>query len=99
MGSIDVRPQRPRVAASERPLLNPAIRPWAAGVLAACAVVVAVPGVLFAHQTRADAFDRAVDAPFISSFSDHHVTAYLLARPAASSPLSCCVPSSSSPAC
>jgi undecaprenyl-diphosphatase len=50
-------------------------------VLAACAVIVAVPGVLFAHQTRADAFDRAVDAPFISAFSDHRLTAYWLARP------------------
>ncbi|HEX5189920.1 MAG TPA: phosphatase PAP2 family protein [Streptosporangiaceae bacterium] len=85
MDSTDVRSE-PRLAmAPERPLLSPAARPWAAGVLAACAVIVAVLGVLFAHQTRADAFDRAVDAPFISALGDHHET-YLLARPGSELP-------------
>jgi undecaprenyl-diphosphatase len=84
--STDVRPERSLVAASERPLLSPGFRPWAAGVLAACAAIVAVLGVLFAHQTSADAFDRAVDAPFISAFSDHQVTAFWLARPGSELP-------------
>jgi membrane-associated phospholipid phosphatase len=86
VGSTDVRSERPLVAAAERPLLSPAFRPWAAGILAACAVIVAVLGVLFAHQTRADAFDRAADAPIISAFRDHQATAYWLARPGSELP-------------
>ncbi len=86
MGSTDVRPERPIVAAAERPLLSPAFRSRAAGILAACAVIVAVLGVLFAHQTRADAFDRAADAPIVSAFSDHQATAYWLARPGSELP-------------
>lgn len=78
MKSTDVRPGRPLVAASERPLLSPAIRPWAAWVLAACAVIAPLLGVVFAHQTRADPFDRVVDAPIITAFRDHRVTAYWL---------------------
>jgi undecaprenyl-diphosphatase len=84
--TTDVRSQRPLVADSERPLLSRAARPWAAGVLAACAVIVTVLGVLFAHQSTADAFDRAVDAPFISALGDHQVTAYWLARPGSELP-------------
>ncbi|HEX6934586.1 MAG TPA: hypothetical protein VF162_20750 [Streptosporangiaceae bacterium] len=86
MGGTDVRAERPLAAASERPLLSQAFRPWAAGAIAACAVIVVLLGVLFAHQTRADAFDRAVDAPFISAFSDHQATAYWLARPGSELP-------------
>jgi membrane-associated phospholipid phosphatase len=84
--STDVRSEPRLAAAPERPLLSPAVRPWAVGALAACAVIVAVLGVLFAHQTRADGFDRAVDAPFISGLGDHHVTAYLLVRPGSELP-------------
>jgi membrane-associated phospholipid phosphatase len=84
--STDVRARRPRAAAADRPLLSASVRPRAVAVLAACVVVAAVLGVLFAHQTRADAFDRAVDAPFIRAFAGHQVTAYWLARPGAELP-------------
>jgi membrane-associated phospholipid phosphatase len=84
--STDVRPSPPLAAAPERPLLSPAVRPWAAWVLVACAGIVSLLGLLFAHQTRADAFDRAIDAPFISAFRDHHYTAYLLGRPGSQLP-------------
>jgi membrane-associated phospholipid phosphatase len=51
---------------SGRPLLStgPARR-WAAITLVCCAVVVAVLGVLFAHQSSADGFDRLVDEPVV----------------------------------
>ena len=87
MDSTDVRPSRPRdAAAPERPLLSQAVRPWAAWVLLSCAVIVTVLGALLAHQTRANGFDRAVDAPIIRAFSDHQVTAYLLGRPGSELP-------------
>ena len=54
-----------------RPLLAPPARPWAAGLLAGCAILVTVLGVLFAHQTRADWLDHAVDAPFITWAGGH----------------------------
>jgi membrane-associated phospholipid phosphatase len=84
--STDVRPSPPLAAAPERPLLSPAVRRWAAWLLVACVVIVSVLGVLFAHQTRADAFDRAVDGPFINAFRDHHYTAYQLGRPGSQLP-------------
>jgi membrane-associated phospholipid phosphatase len=84
--STDVRPSPPLTAAPERPLLSPAVRLWAAWVLLACAVIVAVLGVLFAHQTRANAFDRAVEAPIIDAFRGHHFTAYWLTRPGSELP-------------
>jgi membrane-associated phospholipid phosphatase len=62
------------------------VRPWAAWVLVTCAVIVPLLGALFAHQTRADAFDRAVDTPIISAFSGHHVIAYWLGRPGSELP-------------
>jgi membrane-associated phospholipid phosphatase len=40
--------------------------------LAGCAVVVAVLGVMFAHQRRADGFDRLVDEPIVSWLGPHH---------------------------
>ena len=87
MDSTDVRQSRPRdAAAPERPLLSQAVRPWAAWVLVACAVIVPVLGALLAHQTRANVFDRAVDAPIIRAFSDHQVTAYWLGRPGSELP-------------
>ena len=86
MDSTDLRPSRPRAAAAERPLLSPAVRPWAAWVLVACAVIVPVLGVLFAHHTRADVFDRAVDTPIINALSGHQVTALWLARPGSELP-------------
>ena len=54
-----------------RPLLAPSARPWAGGLLACCAVLVTGLGVLFAHQTRADWLDRALDAPLITLFGGH----------------------------
>ena len=54
-----------------RPLLAPSARPWAGWLLACCAILVTVLGVLFAHQAKADWLDRAVDAPFITLFGGH----------------------------
>ena len=54
-----------------RPLIASSARPWAGGVLACCAVLVAGLGVLFAHQAQADWLDRAVDAPFITWLGGH----------------------------
>jgi undecaprenyl-diphosphatase len=50
---------------SDRPLLRDRARAPAAGVVAACAVVVVVLGVRYAKQSRAGAFDRAVDGWFV----------------------------------
>jgi membrane-associated phospholipid phosphatase len=52
-----------------RSLLTAAARPWAAGLLAGCALLVAGLGVLFAHHTQAGRLDHAVDAPVISWLS------------------------------
>jgi membrane-associated phospholipid phosphatase len=46
-----------------------------------CALVVVVLGVAFAHQTRADGFDNAVDSPFISLFAGHRWLLPWLAKP------------------
>lgn len=48
-----------------RPLLPGSARPWGGLVVSGCAVLVAVLGVLFAHQGSAGSFDHAVDAPLI----------------------------------
>ena len=64
-----------------RPLLAGAARPWAAGVAAGCVILVAVLGALFAHKTRADSFDSAVDSPIITLFNSHGGLAYRLAYP------------------
>jgi undecaprenyl-diphosphatase len=82
----DVRQNPPLTVAPERPLLSTTVRPWAAWVLVACAVIVSVLGALFAHQTRASAFDRAVDAPFINALRGHHFAAYVLGRPGSELP-------------
>jgi membrane-associated phospholipid phosphatase len=51
-----------------QPLLGTGIRcRWAWALLAACVVVTVGLGVAFAHQTTADALDRVVDDPVISS--------------------------------
>jgi membrane-associated phospholipid phosphatase len=54
-----------------RPLLAPSARPWAGGLLACCAILVTVLGVLFAHQTQAGWLDHAVDAPVITWLGGH----------------------------
>ena len=46
-------------------LLAASARPRAGVLLAGCAVLVAVLGVLFAHQSTADGFDRAIDSAVI----------------------------------
>lgn len=73
MGGIRIRPGRP--------LLADAARPWAALVLACCTALVAVLGVVFAHQSRADPFDRAVDGWFISWLAGHRPLLLWLAAP------------------
>ena len=65
---------------SDRSLLTDQARPWTAGLLAGCAILVAVLGVLFAHQTEADRFDHAVDSPVITWFGgDQHLALWLAA--------------------
>ena len=64
-----------------RPLLGPSGRAWASGVLAGCAILVGLLGVLFAGQTRADGFDGAVDASFIAFFAGHRDLLPWLAKP------------------
>jgi membrane-associated phospholipid phosphatase len=69
-----------------RPLLAGPARLWAAGLLAGCAILVALLGVLFAHQSGPDRFDRAVDAPVISLFDGHFSLALRLAAPGSELP-------------
>jgi membrane-associated phospholipid phosphatase len=64
-----------------RPLLADSARPWAGGLLAGCALLVAVLGGLFAHQATADRFDHAVDSPVITLFGAHQDLAGWLAFP------------------
>src|SRR5208337_3093347 len=65
---------------SDRSLLTDQARPWTGGLLAGCAILVAVLGVLFAHQTEADRFDHAVDSPVITWFGgDQHLALWLAA--------------------
>jgi len=66
---------------SGRPLLAASARPRTGVLLAGCAVLVAVLGVLFARQSTADRFDRAVDAPFVTWFAARHGLALWLAYP------------------
>ena len=54
-----------------RPLLGESARRIGA-MLACCAAIVVLLGVLFWHQTTADWLDRAVDAPFLTWFGGHY---------------------------
>ena len=72
-GAGQVRPSPPLLAAS--------IRPWAGALLAGCVIFIAVLGALFAHQTTADRFDRAVDSPVISWSGGHLGLVGWLAEP------------------
>ena len=69
-----------------RVLLPGGARAWAGGLLAGCALVVLVLGVAFAHQTAADGFDRAVDAPLISGLGSHGNLSLWLAYPGSQLP-------------
>jgi membrane-associated phospholipid phosphatase len=64
-----------------RPLLGPSGRAWAGGLLAGCAILVGLLGVLFTGQTRADGFDGAVDSWFIALFAGHRDLLPWLAKP------------------
>lgn len=64
-----------------RPLLAGAARPWAGTVVICCVILVAVLGVLFARDTKADPFDNAVDSPIIGLLGSHGDLAYRLAYP------------------
>jgi membrane-associated phospholipid phosphatase len=64
-----------------RPLLGASARPWARVLLACCAILVAMLGVMFAHQATADWFDHAVDAPAITLLGGRQVLAHWLIAP------------------
>jgi len=64
-----------------RPLLAASARPWAGALLACCAILVAVLGVLFTHQARADWLDHTVDSPIIIWLGGHPGLALWLAAP------------------
>ena len=73
MNGIHLRPGRPLLAARARP--------WAGALAACCAVLVGALGVLFAHQARADGFDRAIDSRVIAWLGGHHGLLLWLAAP------------------
>jgi membrane-associated phospholipid phosphatase len=68
------------------PLLAPVARPWAGGLLAGCAILVTGLGVLFAHQSKADWLDHAVDAPIITLTGGHTGLADWLVFPGSTIP-------------
>jgi membrane-associated phospholipid phosphatase len=63
-------------------LLADQARLRAGGLLAGCAIIVVVLGVLFAGQGTADPFDRAVDSPVITWLAGRQTLALWLAYPA-----------------
>jgi len=69
-----------------RPLLAVPARRWAGALVACCAILVTVLGILFAHQTGADPLDRAVDSPVITWFGSHRGLALWLAAPGSQLP-------------
>jgi membrane-associated phospholipid phosphatase len=64
-----------------RPLLAASARPWAGALLACCAILVTVLGVLFAHQSSAGRFDHAVDSQVIARLGGHRGLLLWLAAP------------------
>jgi membrane-associated phospholipid phosphatase len=71
-----------------RPLLAASARPRARALLACCAILVTVLGVLFAHQTRAGWLDHTVDSPIIAWLGGHRGLALWLAAPGSLIPAS-----------
>lgn len=69
-----------------RPLLAASARPWAGALLAGCAVLTTVLGVLFAHQAKADRLDYAIDSPVITWLGGHQGLAAWLAAPGSQIP-------------
>jgi len=63
------------------PLLAASVRPRAGVLLACCAILVAVLGVLLAHQARADWLDHLIDSPVIAWFDGHGDLPLRLAAP------------------
>jgi membrane-associated phospholipid phosphatase len=63
-------------------LLAAPARAWAVGLLACCAFVIIVLGILVAHKTTANRVDQAVDARVIAWFAGHPVVALRMAYPA-----------------
>ena len=84
--SVPPRLARLRPAASARFLSAASARRRLAAVFAGCAILVTALGALFAGQSTADAFDRAVDAPVISLFAGHSGLALWLAYPGTTLP-------------
>jgi membrane-associated phospholipid phosphatase len=64
-----------------QPLLAPAVRPWAASLVAGCVLLTAGLGALVAHHSQAGALDRAVDAPLLRWFSGDPQLALRLTYP------------------
>jgi membrane-associated phospholipid phosphatase len=64
-----------------RPLLAAPARRRAVALLACCAILVTALGVVFAHQTAPDRFDRTVDSPIITWLGGHPGLAARLAEP------------------
>jgi membrane-associated phospholipid phosphatase len=69
-----------------RPLLAVSARLWAGSLLTGCAILVAVLGLVFAHQARADQLDHAVDSPIITWLGGHQGLAAWLAAPGSQIP-------------
>jgi membrane-associated phospholipid phosphatase len=64
-----------------RPGGPPRPRPGGAALLACCAILVAVLGVLFAHQANADGLDHAIDSRVIAWLGGHRGLLLWLAAP------------------
>ena len=64
-----------------RPLLAAPARLWAGVLAASCLVLVAVLGVVFAHQTTADRLDHAIDSPVVTWLAGRQGLAGELASP------------------
>jgi membrane-associated phospholipid phosphatase len=64
-----------------RPLLAASARLWAGVLVASCVVLVAVLGMVFAHQTTADRLDHAIDSPIVTWLEGHPSLAVGLAAP------------------
>ena len=78
MANTRLRPGRSLFAGTARPRVGM--------LLAGCAILVAVLGVLFAHQSTADGFDRAIDSPVIGWFGGRGHIALWLAYPGTTIP-------------
>lgn len=77
---------KPRQLRYGRPLLVAPARHRVGALLACCAILVVVLGVLFAHQTRADWLDQTVDSPVITWSGSHQGVARWLAAPGSELP-------------